>query len=67
LGHTISSEGIAVDPSKVQEVMESKPPTSIHQIRSFLALASYYHHFIPNFSRIAEPMTELLKKGLKFV
>jgi len=36
LGHTISSEGISVDPSKVQEVMDWKPPTSVHQIRSFL-------------------------------
>ena len=36
LGHTISSEGISVDPSKVQEVMDQKPPTSVHQIRSFL-------------------------------
>jgi hypothetical protein len=32
LGHTISSEGISVDPTKVQEVMDWNPPTSIHQI-----------------------------------
>jgi hypothetical protein len=67
LGHTISSEGIAVDPSKVQELMDWKPPTSVHQILSFLSLAGYYRRFIPNFSRIAKPMTELLKKGVKFV
>ena len=36
LGHTISSEGIAVDPSKVQEVMDWKPPTSVHQFAVFL-------------------------------
>jgi hypothetical protein len=67
LGHTISSEGIAVDPSKVQEVMDWKPPTSIHQIHSFLGLAAYYPRFIPDFSRIVKPMTVLLKKGVKFV
>jgi len=67
LGHTISSEGIAIDPSKVQEVMDWKPSTSVHQIRSFLGLAGYYHRFIPDFSKIAKPMTELLKKGVKFV
>jgi hypothetical protein len=66
LGHTISSDGISVDPRKVQEVMDWKPPTSVYQIRSFLGLASYYRHFIPNFSRISKPMTEQLKKGVKF-
>jgi hypothetical protein len=66
LGHTISGDGISVDPSKVQEVMDWKPPTSVHQIRSFLGLAGYYHRFIPDFSRIAKPMLGLLKKGVKF-
>jgi hypothetical protein len=53
--------------SKVQEVMDLKPPKSIHQIRSFLGLAGYCRQFIPDFSRITKPMTELLKKGVKFV
>jgi hypothetical protein len=66
LGHTISQEGIAVDPEKVQEVMDWKPPTTIRQIRSFLGLAGYYRQFIPDFSKIAKPMAELLKKGVKF-
>jgi hypothetical protein len=47
--------------------MDWQPPKSAHQIRSFLGLAGYYHRFIPEFSRIAKPMTELLKKGVKFV
>ena len=66
LDHIISSEGIVVDPSKVQEVMDWKPPTSVHQIRSFLGLVGYYRRFILDFSRIAKPMTELLKKDVKF-
>jgi hypothetical protein len=67
LGHTISSNGISVDPSKVQEVLDWKTRTSVHQICSFLSLAGYYHRFILDFSRIAKPMTELLKKEVKFV
>jgi hypothetical protein len=67
LGHTISQAGIVVDPDKVQEVMNWKPPTTIRQIQSFLGLAGYYRRFIPDLSRIAKPMTELLKKGAKFV
>jgi hypothetical protein len=35
LGHTISQAGITVDPDKVQEVMNWKPPTTVRQIRSF--------------------------------
>jgi hypothetical protein len=58
--------GIIVDLDKVQEVMNWKPPTTVRQIQSFLRLAGYYQRFIPDFSRIAKPMTELLKKGAKF-
>jgi hypothetical protein len=66
LGHTISQDGIAVYPERVQEVMDWKPPTTVQQIRSFLGLARHYRRFIPDFSRIAKPMTELLNKGVKF-
>jgi hypothetical protein len=66
LGHVISAEGIAVDPSKVQEVLDWKSLRSVTQIRSFLRLAGYYRRFISNFSKIAKPMTQLLEKEAKF-
>jgi hypothetical protein len=42
LGHVVSPEGIAVDPSKVKEVLDWKPPTSVSKVRCFLGLVSYY-------------------------
>ncbi|XP_071925131.1 transposon Tf2-1 polyprotein [Coffea arabica] len=66
LGHKISKEGIAVDPAKVEAVMNWKQPESPTEIRSFLGLAGYYRRFIKDFSKIAGPMTELTKKGNRF-
>jgi hypothetical protein len=42
LGHVISLEGIDVDPGKVRDVLDWKPPKSVHQVQSFLDLADYY-------------------------
>jgi hypothetical protein len=66
LGHIVSAEGVAVDPSKVASVTEWESPKNAGDIRSFLGLAGYYRRFIENFSKIAKPMTELLKKDKKF-
>nr|AAP73852.1 putative gag-pol polyprotein [Oryza sativa Japonica Group] len=67
LGHVISAGGVAVDPAKVEAVTEWKAPKSVTEIRSFLGLAGYYRRFIEGFSKIARPMTQLLKKEKKFV
>jgi hypothetical protein len=67
LGHVVSLEGIAVDPSKVKEVLDWKPPTTVSEVRSFLGLTSYYRRFIPNFSKITKPVIELLKKENRYV
>jgi hypothetical protein len=67
LGHVISKEGIAVNPSKVASVLEWEAPKNIKQIRGFLGMAGYYRRFIEGFSKIAGPMTKLLRKNTPFV
>jgi hypothetical protein len=63
----VSNGGVAVDPIKVQDVLNWKAPTNISEIRSFLVLAGYYRRFIEGFSKLAKPMTALIEKNAKFV
>ncbi|GJZ69564.1 putative reverse transcriptase domain-containing protein [Tanacetum coccineum] len=67
LGHVIDSEGIHVDPAKIESIKDwasTKLPT---KIRQFLGLAGYYRRFIEGFLKIAKPMTKLTQKKVKFV
>jgi len=66
LGHVVTKEGIKVDPQKVKAITEWSRPTNITQIRSFMGLPGYYGRFIKDFSNIASPLTNLLKKVNKF-
>jgi len=66
LGHVLTAEGVAVDPAKIEAVKEWEQPRNVTDIRSFLGLAGYYRRFIENFSKIAKPMTNLLKKTNEF-
>jgi hypothetical protein len=66
LGHVLLAKGIAIDPSKVKDILEWKSPTTVHQVRRFLVLAGYYRRFIPDFSKIVKRITELLKNDVKF-
>ncbi|GJT74688.1 putative reverse transcriptase domain-containing protein [Tanacetum coccineum] len=66
LGHVIDSEGIHVDPAKIESIKDWESPKTPTEIRQFLGLTGYYRRFIEGFSKIAKPMTKLTQKSVKF-
>jgi len=56
-----------VDPSKVDAVMQWESPKSVFEVRNFLGLAGYYQRFIEGFSKLALPLTQLIRKGQAYV
>lgn len=60
LGHVISDQGVATDPSKVEVVANWQPPTTITELRSFLGFASYYRRFVEGFAKLAAPLHRLV-------
>ncbi|KAA3472668.1 Retrovirus-related Pol polyprotein from transposon 297 family [Gossypium australe] len=64
LRHTISSGKIAMDKSKIENVMALKVPQSVKEFRGFLGLSGCYRRFIKSYGSIAKPLISLLKKGI---
>ncbi|GKC45785.1 putative reverse transcriptase domain-containing protein [Tanacetum coccineum] len=62
LRHLINSQGLHVDPAKIEAVKNWASPTTPTEIRQFLGLAGYYRRFIEGFSKIAKSLTELTQK-----
>ncbi|GJR44490.1 putative reverse transcriptase domain-containing protein [Tanacetum coccineum] len=67
LGHVIDSQGIHVDPAKIEEVKNWASPTTPIEIRQFLGLAGYYRRFIKDFLKISKSLTELTQKNKKYI
>ena len=66
LSHVSSVEGVSVDPKKIEAVVNWKPPKNVSEVRSFLGLARYYRKFIEGFSKIAAPLTKLIRKDVRY-
>lgn len=66
LGVLVSSEGLEMDPGKVDAVRDWPAPTKIKEVQSFLGFCNFYRRFIPAFSRTARPLNELTRKTQKW-
>ncbi|XP_074300152.1 putative mitochondrial protein AtMg00860 [Silene latifolia] len=66
LGHIIAKEGVAVDPTKNEAMSRWVSPKNMAEIRSFVGLAGYYRRFMKDFSKIARPLTSLMRKEIRF-
>jgi RNase H-like domain found in reverse transcriptase/Reverse transcriptase (RNA-dependent DNA polymerase)/Integrase zinc binding domain/Chromo (CHRromatin Organisation MOdifier) domain len=66
LGFMISSDGIHMDPAKVEAILGWERPKSAHDTLVFLGFANFYRRFIKNYSKIAAPLTNLTRKEVKF-
>nr|GEU35758.1 putative reverse transcriptase domain-containing protein [Tanacetum cinerariifolium] len=66
LGHSVSTDGITMDPAKVEAITKWPRPMIVTDVISFLGLAGYYLRFMEGFSLLALPLVKLMQKGEKF-
>ncbi|GJP70686.1 hypothetical protein CLOP_g1598 [Closterium sp. NIES-67] len=62
LGHMVSAQGVHVDPKKIKAVRTWKTPENMKELQQFLGFANYYNRFVPQYAKLAAPLTNLLKR-----
>ncbi|KAF8082259.1 hypothetical protein N665_0840s0003 [Sinapis alba] len=67
LGHIVSDQGVSVDPEKIKSIHEWPQPKKASEVRHFLGLAGYYRKFVKGLAKLAQPMTQLTGKDVKFI
>ncbi|CAI7848657.1 unnamed protein product [Closterium sp. NIES-54] len=66
LGYMVSAQGVHVDPKNIEAVRTWKTPENVKELQQFLGFANYYNRFVPQYAKIATPLTNLLKKNTPF-
>ena len=66
LGHMVSHNQITLDTDKILKIRDRREPSNIKELQVFLGICNFYRRFIDNFADITKPLTELLKKEVKF-
>ena len=66
LRHVVSKNSISVDPAKIDIISQLPYPSSMKEVRSFLGHTGFYRRFIKDFSKIANPLSNLLQKDVAF-
>lgn len=66
LGHLITADGIRADPDKVSAVADTKPPKNVKHLMTFLQTCSWFRRFVPRFSDVARPLSNLMKKNVQW-
>ena len=66
LGHKITVNGIHTDEEKIFAVKDWPRPQSLHELRSFIGLCTYYRRFVPGFANVAKSLHDLTKKNMPY-
>eukprot|EP00253_Pinus_taeda_P021856 PITA_21856 len=65
LSHTISKDGIRIDPNRIQAILQIPHPRNIKELQAFLGKINFLRRFIPNLAELIRLLNNMLKKDSK--